>query len=67
MIEGKTIIFKSNKVLESINGIMKVPFKINTELLNYILNTPGFINKDIYPPFYDVKKRNKVQESEDQK
>lgn len=64
---GKTIIFKSNKVLESINGIMKVPFKINTELLNYILNTPGFINKDIYPPFYDVKKRNKVQESEYQK
>ncbi|RKF61026.1 putative DNA-directed RNA polymerase [Golovinomyces cichoracearum] len=60
---GKTIIFKSNKVLESINGIMKVPFKINTELLNYILNTPGFINKDIYPPFYDVKKRNKVQEN----
>lgn len=32
----KSSILKENKILECINGIMKIPFKINTKLLDYI-------------------------------
>lgn len=61
---GKTRILKNNKIIESINGIMKVAFKINTQLLDYILNNPGFLSQDINPPYSDLKKRNKAQERE---
>jgi hypothetical protein len=63
----KSSILKENKLLESINGIMKTPFKINTQLLDYILNIPGFISPDIDPPHSNLKKRTKVQEREYQK
>lgn len=63
----KSSILKDNKILECINGIMKTPFKINTQLLDYILNIPGFISTDIDPPHSNLKKRTKVQEREYQK
>lgn len=63
----KSSILKDNKILESINGIMKTPFKINTQLLDYILNTPGFITPSQDPPYSNLKKRTKVQEKEYQK
>lgn len=63
----KSSILKDNKILDSINGIMKTPFKINTQLLDYILNIPGFLSQEIDPPYSNLKKRNKVQEREYQK
>lgn len=63
---GKTSII-DNKVIESINGLMKVPFKINTELLDYILTNPGFISLDSDPPYSDLNKRTKRQEKDYQR
>lgn len=60
-------VIKDNKIIECLNGIMKIPFKINTQLLEYILNNPGFVSFDINPPYSNLKKRNKVQEREYQK
>lgn len=55
-------IIKNSVILKSINDIMKIPFKINNPLLEYILNNPGFLSLDITSPFADVKKRSKSQE-----
>lgn len=43
---------------------MKVPFKINTELLDHILTNPGFISLDSNPPYSDLNKRTKTQEKD---
>lgn len=48
---------KDNKIIECLNEIMKITFKINTQLLEYILNNPGFISSDLNPPYSNQKKK----------
>lgn len=54
--------FSSSMIIDSLNNMMKVPFKINTTLLEYLQdNSSIFLKKDEHP-FTHIKKRSKSQE-----
>jgi hypothetical protein len=56
--------FLSPMILDSLNSMMKVPFKINTRLLEYFHDNSSIFFKNAEHPFTHKKKRSKAEEKQ---
>lgn len=57
-------VFTSTMVLDTLNNMMKVPFKINTDLLDFLVDNHKLLLLDDYHPLIDKVNRSKREESE---
>jgi hypothetical protein len=57
-------IVSSTMVVDTLNNMMKVPFKINTDLLDFILDNQKLLLLDDYHPLIDKVNRSKREERE---
>ena len=66
---GQTVLLENNKVIPCINDMMKIPFKINIELLDYISEHPHIIYSEIgiNPPYDNNKILNSRERKANQK
>ena len=65
-----SVIEENNIIYDTVNSMMKTPFKVNKDLLNYLLKNNHIhnllINSDYKHEYSDIK-RNKIQEKKYQK
>ena len=54
----------SSMIIDSLNNMMKIPFKINTDSLDFILDNHKLLLKDANHPLMDKKDRSKREEKE---